>query len=472
MINYVDPAKVPGLTSHTITDETNGRHVHITHPLLKDAPALNERLKAEIARQVGSFTTANPRADRAPYPEFTMDWRVVAQSPSVLGIRLRTGELTQGKWINSQRTLWYDKTTRTPMGSADLLKQGGALGELAKIVRAEGMERKSSRIDGARIVGNPMVFDSFVFNRKGDLVVEFDDYQVSDAVTGRVALAVDHDKIAKLLSATGHRAREARIGQQATHPVPARRDAGQVFSPDGAFPAAKSSRAGSVNCAKAKCVAITFDGPGKYTPEVAGVLKRHDARATFFTAGPSATAHPDMLRRLREEGHLIGNHSWSHRTLSSLPQSKVLDELERTQDSVVAALGQRPTLLRPPYGEVDDNVITVSRNLGLAVVIGDVNTHKLKDADAATVEGFVTENVRNGSVVLLHDTHGPTREALPGMLRALADQGYKFVTVPELYGNAVMEPGKVYLAGPNVTSAAVPPPPGEGHGDKHRHHTE
>jgi peptidoglycan/xylan/chitin deacetylase (PgdA/CDA1 family) len=224
-----------------------------------------------------------------------------------------------------------------------------------------------------------------------------------------------------------------------------------VDSPDFApahSPDAVSNRAGSVDCAKVKCVALTFDdGPGPYTGRLLDLLKEGRARATFFTVGSNATAQPALLRRMSVEGHLVGNHTWAHRDLSKQGSSKITETIAKTGDAVSAIIGQTPKLVRPPYGAVSQQVGNVAREMGLALVTWDVDA---KDQDGDKAKDIADRTVREahpGAIILMHDIHRETVDAVPDILKRLRGKGYSLVTVPELYGSAGMQAGRLYRSG-------------------------
>ncbi|MEU8244818.1 polysaccharide deacetylase family protein [Nonomuraea sp. NPDC048916] len=459
MIDFVDPAEVAGLTTGTLA-ENGDRHVYISYPQLKDTPRLNEALREEAARLLRTFraatgpsagaTSGSSSPPRSARHELNVDWQLTAASSQVVGVRLRTGRHLGADWTNSTRTLWYDRESRTAVGSTGLLSGEAALGELTGLVKDE-LKDRGPTVDWSRLSVKGDAFDSMAFNRAGELVVEFDDCQLGPCSLGRLAVAVPAKKAEPLLSETGRRARDSarERGRRPVEPaeaVPPRR------TEPAPAPDAASSMAGTVDCAKVKCVALTFaDGPGPDTAKALDALREAGARATFFTVGSNAAADPGLLRRMRDEGHLVGNHGWSHRDLSKLPTSKISDSLARTADVLTTAIGQTPKLVRAPYGAVNADVLDVAREMGLALVGSDVD---LLDRPGDSPEAIATRAVkgaRNGAIILLRDTHRPTVEAIPDMLKRLRGKGYVFVTVPELYGPAGMVAGHLYPSGTDET---------------------
>ena len=436
-IDFVDPATVAGLIPRTLTEgESADRRVHVSYPELPGAPELTDRLREEASRTLRDFL-----ATRATdtHPELNVDWQIAAAG-EVIGVRLRTGGFRSSDrgsgWGNATSTFWYDHGRAT--GSAGLLAGDAALAAVARLAR-DGLKERGPEVDRTQVT--PDRFDSMAFNGAGDLVVEFDDCQIGSCSLGRLAVAVPASRVGPLLSETGRRAQE-------TVRLAARRTVSEhratVPAPS---PAPTGSRAGAVNCGRARCVALTFDdGPGPHTAPLLDALRAADARATFFPVGAHAAARPGLLRRMTAEGHLIGNHGWTHRDLSEMTTSKIADSLDRTEDMLAAAVGQPPTLARAPYGAVNLKVRNAARERGLSLVGWDVDPGDLRDQDARMIADRAVAEVRPGSIVLLHDIGPATVAALPDILNRLRGKGYTFVTVPEMYGSG-MQAGRLYQAG-------------------------
>ncbi|MFD1544504.1 polysaccharide deacetylase family protein [Nonomuraea guangzhouensis] len=445
MIDFVDPATVGGLVARTMVEDHGGRarrHVHITYPELRDAPRLNKALRDEAERTLRDFRDLTRFDAPRPRPELNVDWQLAAASGDIVGVRLRTGESLGTGWGNSTRTLWYDRRTGKATGSAGLLAGQSAMRDLTRLVK-ERLAKRGSPMDLGRVRGDQL--DSMAFNQSGDLVVEFDDCQVGPCSLGRLAVAVPARQADPLLSPTGRRAQEAvrEAARQASPTTPR-----TLPSPS---PEAVSNQAGSVDCTKAKCIALTFaDGPGPNTPRLLDTLRRAGARATFFVVGTNAATRPDLLARMSTEGHLVANHTWAHLDLSKLPTSKIADSLRRTQDTITAAIGERPTLMRPPYGAMNQDVLDVAQEMGLAVVGQNVDAGDLRAKDAKAIADRVTAQAGAGAIVLLHDVRAATVDAVPDILKKLRGKGYTLVTVPELYGTAGMQAGRLYRSGSEI----------------------
>lgn len=141
-----------------------------------------------------------------------------------------------------------------------------------------------------------------------------------------------------------------------------------------------------------------------------------------------------MARELAE-GHVVGDHTWSHPDLRRLGSDEIADELGRTAQTVADAAGVTPTHVRPPYGAVDEHVLQVLAARGEAAVLWDVDTEDWKNEDMAETTRRAVEGARPGAIVLMHDVHPTTVQALPGIVDQLRAAGYTLVTVPQILGD-------------------------------------
>lgn len=199
-----------------------------------------------------------------------------------------------------------------------------------------------------------------------------------------------------------------------------------------------------IDCRVTKCVAITFDdGPGLYTDRLLAALRAADAKATFFVLGDVSAARPAALRKIAAAGHEIATHTWSHRALPSLTDTQVRGQLTRSADVIESITGTRPELMRPPYGSLSSRVVGILGVREWPIVLWDVDPEDWRYKNADTVYRRVLARTAPGSIVLLHDIHATTVAAVPRILTALADRGYTFVTVSELYGRQLTN-GVVY----------------------------
>jgi peptidoglycan-N-acetylglucosamine deacetylase len=186
--------------------------------------------------------------------------------------------------------------------------------------------------------------------------------------------------------------------------------------------------------------ALTFDdGPSPhYTPVILELLAREQVRATFFVVGSTVERHPELARRILEEGHELGNHSYSHRPMVLMSQRRIRAEVERTDSLIHAAGAAGPILFRPPYGKRLIGLPWYLSRTGRPTILWSLEPDTWH-ADAEDMVRHVLEGVRPGSIILLHvemAARHQERAALAELLPRLRERGYRFVTVSELMAAA------------------------------------
>ena len=208
-------------------------------------------------------------------------------------------------------------------------------------------------------------------------------------------------------------------------------------------------------------IAMTFDdGPhGTLTPKLLDLLAARHIKATFFVLGECVEQHPEVLQRAAREGHEIANHSWSHPQLNKMSDEAVRSQLRRTDEAIKAVTGKRPTLFRPPYGAITARQKKwIHDEFGYQTILWDVDPLDWKEPGPTTVANRILKETRAGSIVLSHDIHRGTIEAMPSTLEQLQAKHFKFVTVSELLGLATPEPPRPTPARKTVSAARAPSP--------------
>ncbi|MGW6458019.1 polysaccharide deacetylase family protein [Streptomyces sp. NPDC055078] len=183
-----------------------------------------------------------------------------------------------------------------------------------------------------------------------------------------------------------------------------------------------------------RTMVLTFDdGPDpRYTPHILRTLRRYDVRAMFFVCGEMVTEHPDLLRRVADDGHVIGNHSWSHPLIPRLPPSGIRRELGRTSEVIEKVLGTPPLWYRAPFGAWNRHSFEIGAELGMEPLAWTVDTLDWTEPGTGTIVSRVLDGAGPGVVVLSHDAGGDRRQsvaALRNYLPKLLEDGYR-VTVP------------------------------------------
>lgn len=196
-------------------------------------------------------------------------------------------------------------------------------------------------------------------------------------------------------------------------------------------------------------VALTFDdGPGPYTERLLDILKEQGVKATFFMLGNRISRYPDLVKRMEAEGHTLGNHSYDHAYLSGKSSATVSANLENCNKQIRNLVGHNAAVVRFPYGAADQTAKNAAAAVDMPVIYWSVDTldWKYRNVDSILNISFGKSGIRDGSIVLMHDIHKSTVDAMPEMIKRLKAQNYQFVTVPELLTlrRGGMVPGKVY----------------------------
>jgi peptidoglycan-N-acetylglucosamine deacetylase len=192
----------------------------------------------------------------------------------------------------------------------------------------------------------------------------------------------------------------------------------------------------------AKQLALTYDdGPNDpHTMLLLEVLARHGVHATFFLIGRYVRERPEIARELVRAGHAVGNHTFTHPSLTFKSKAAIHRELSECRSAVRDAIGEHSNLFRPPFGARRPAVLRIARELGLEPVMWNVTGYDWDAPPAATIERKVVSQIRGGDVILLHDgghrrmgaDRSPTVQATGALITRYKSEGYEFVTIPAM----------------------------------------
>ena len=190
-----------------------------------------------------------------------------------------------------------------------------------------------------------------------------------------------------------------------------------------------------------KMVALTFDdGPDpKTTPQALDILKKYGAKATFFMVGQNIAGNEAIVKRVHNEGHQIGIHTWDHPVLTKLPLESAKKEILDTQTAINNVIGIKPMITRPPYGAINT---TIQNSVDQSFIMWNVDSLDWKTRNTKAIMQEIAKT-QPGSIILMHDIHQTSIDALPSVLEYLKSNGYTLVTVDELL-EGQLEPHRIY----------------------------
>ena len=193
-----------------------------------------------------------------------------------------------------------------------------------------------------------------------------------------------------------------------------------------------------------KLVALTFDdGPNYNTNKILDALNKYHVPATFFVLGSKIKGNEYILKKMKDSGMEIGNHTYNHLLLTKYKEDKIKKEITDTNNLIFEITGKEPKLFRPSYGSFNKKIKNISE---MPIIIWDIDTLDWKYHNSKKITSRVVNKVKDGDIVLMHDIYSATSNALDNIIPMLVNKGYSFVTVSDLfyYKGITLEKGKVY----------------------------
>ncbi|WP_019910765.1 polysaccharide deacetylase family protein [Paenibacillus sp. HW567] len=189
-----------------------------------------------------------------------------------------------------------------------------------------------------------------------------------------------------------------------------------------------------------KHIALTFDDvpDPRFTPQVLNVLRKHHVKATFFIVGSRAAKHPDLVKRIIQEGHAVGNHSYNHPQFGKISVNEFRSQIIRTENIIDALAGYKPRLIRPPYGDINEQQLQWAKAHGYKLVNWNVDSLDWRGLSKSQVRNNIVSHAGKGAIILQHGGGGRgsnlrgTIQALPEVISIMRNRGYTFVTVPQM----------------------------------------
>ena len=200
-----------------------------------------------------------------------------------------------------------------------------------------------------------------------------------------------------------------------------------------------------------KLIAFSFDDRPyrKNTEKILKALDKNNARATFFMLGQNAKYYPDLVKKVEESGNEIAGHSWNHPLLTKLGKKGVKKQMSQMNEAIASVTGSDVGLLRPPYGSINR---TVKNTVKDPLILWSIDTLDWKTLNADKTAAAILKQAKDGDIILMHDIHAPTAEAVKKVLPKLEKKGFQVCTVSELLEarNITLHPGDVVVSANDV----------------------
>ncbi|QHU90776.1 polysaccharide deacetylase family protein [Candidatus Saccharibacteria bacterium oral taxon 488] len=417
---YFTDSRYAGIRSKFVTRDTKREKVSIEYPITSNSK-INKLIARVIDRADGDFrhtATNAPTFDR-PMTE-TISYQVTHNNSTALSIIVNIKQDMHGAHPVSLTHFWtFDKKSGEVIGLDNLTEKSeeaikaivtAARHDVAQTIK----QRQQPEANLDEMITKEALSNFTITDDGNTLAWPIGQASLLPSAYGEMTIKVPIAAVAKYLQ------------------NPTARKLANIPKP----PEPKPAPAAPTPVNPGKVIALTFDdGPGPYTAQLLDILNQHGTKATFFLIGSKVSAQADVLRRMHAHGHQLGNHSWSHPELPKLPVNQIASEIDRTNDAIKQATGVTPTVMRPPYGAVNGVVLEQLRLHGMSSILWSVDTRDWADRNSDIVCSRAVAGAHPGAIILMHDIHQTSVNAVPCILSALKQQGYSFVTVQGLLGN-------------------------------------
>ena len=420
---YFADSKYSGIRSKFITRDNKREKVSIEYPITE-----NEKINRLISESIDKIdrdfqnTVLLATVFDKPMTE-TIGYQVTHNTSEALSIVVNIKQDMNGAHPASMTQFWtFDKKSGEVVGLADFTEQSDEAAE-AIISAAKNnisqtiKQRQQPEIDLNEIINKEALSNFIITNNGNSLAWPLGQASLLPSSYGELTITVPISSVSKYLQNPTARklANIPKPPEPKPEPAPA--------------PAAPTPAPTTGN----KVIALTFDdGPGPYTAHLLDILDQYGAKATFFLIGSKVSGQASVVRSIQARGHQLGNHSWSHPELPKLSVDQIAGEIDRTNEAIRQATGVKPSILRPPYGAVNGVVLEQLRLRNMSSILWSVDTRDWADRNSQIVCSRAVAGARPGAVILMHDIHQTSVNAVPCILSSLKQQGYSFVTIQRL----------------------------------------
>ena len=420
---YFADSKYSGIRSKFVTRDNKREKVSIEYPITE-----NEKINRLISESIDKIdrdfqnTVLLATVFDKPMTE-TIGYQVTHNTSEALSIVVNIKQDMNGAHPASMTQFWtFDKKSGEVVGLADFTEQSDEAAEaiisaakdnISQIIK----QRQQPEIDLNEIINKEALSNFIITNDGNSLAWPLGQASLLPSSYGELTITVPISSVSKYLQNPTAR-------KLANIPKPPEPKPELAPAPAAPTPAPTTGN---------KVIALTFDdGPGPYTAHLLDILDQYGAKATFFLIGSKVSGQSSVVRSIQARGHQLGNHSWSHPELPKLSVDQIAGEIDRTNEAIRQATGVKPSILRPPYGAVNGVVLEQLRLRNMSSILWSVDTRDWADRNSQIVCSRAVAGARPGAVILMHDIHQTSVNAVPCILSSLKQQGYSFVTIQRL----------------------------------------
>ena len=420
---YFADSKYSGIRSKFVTRDNKREKVSIEYPITE-----NEKINRLISESIDKIdrdfqnTVLLATVFDKPMTE-TISYQVTHNTSEALSIVVNIKQDMNGAHPASMTQFWtFDKKSGEVVSLADFTEQSDEAAEaiisaaknsISQIIK----QRQQPEIDLNEIINKEALSNFIITNDGNSLAWPLGQASLLPSSYGELTITVPISSVSKYLQNPTAR-------KLANIPKPPEPKPELAPAPAAPTPAPTTGN---------KVIALTFDdGPGPYTAHLLDILDQYGAKATFFLIGSKVSGQASVVRSIQARGHQLGNHSWSHPELPKLSVDQIAGEIDRTNEAIRQATGVKPSILRPPYGAVNGVVLEQLRLRNMSSILWSVDTRDWADRNSQIVCSRAVAGARPGAVILMHDIHQTSVNAVPCILSSLKQQGYSFVTIQQL----------------------------------------
>ena len=420
---YFADSKYSGIRSKFVTRDNKREKVSIEYPITE-----NEKINRLISESIDKIdrdfqnTVLLATVFDKPMTE-TIGYQVTHNTSEALSIVVNIKQDMNGAHPASMTQFWtFDKKSGEVVSLADFTEQSDEAAEaiisaaknsISQIIK----QRQQPEIDLNEIINKEALSNFIITNNGNALAWPLGQASLLPSSYGELTITVPISSVSKYLQNPTAR-------KLANIPKPPEPKPELAPAPAAPTPAPTTGN---------KVIALTFDdGPGPYTAHLLDILDQYGAKATFFLIGSKVSGQASVVRSIQARGHQLGNHSWSHPELPKLSVDQIAGEIDRTNEAIRQATGVKPSILRPPYGAVNGVVLEQLRLRNMSSILWSVDTRDWADRNSQIVCSRAVAGARPGAVILMHDIHQTSVNAVPCILSSLKQQGYSFVTIQRL----------------------------------------